>query len=349
MSAALRSIGGIEVAMQLIDELKQIGKGVVLGHTPVGDKAVDVVMSFLSKLQDVSALTDITGISPNESEVRDFVKNVVAVSAILESISDELGEIASESISDSISNIMYSSWLGLMDMVMRNMIGGMPPQSPMYLSNIHTKWLAWLDSLAGQHYWPTVMEFWYKRYQELAESLWADNLFKGLIDTYRYIQFIEWFMVAWVSRLLETAITRLYDSVVGALEALFARVVDAEQEYLAAKTLYDNGLISIDDFNEVQAKIDSEITAAEQELSSIIADFQSALNELLSEWYTPSYLSQWLSTLEQAIDNVVTNVMSEVGEYAKQLYFYRYKARPDIHKLKVFDESNSQVTEVTVQ
>jgi uncharacterized protein YqiB (DUF1249 family) len=350
MSEGLKSLDVVgSIGGELVEEIKQLGKFAVIRYTPVGDKAADMVLSLFRKALDVKVTQDIAGISPDEASTRDFVQYVLALGAVLEMLGEDVAEVATESVSDAMSNMMYSGFFGHLDAVLRQRVGGIPPQSPLFLDGIDTEWKAWLDSTAGTNYWATVWQYWAKKYADLAESLHSDPLVRGVIDAYRYITYIEWFLASQVSKLMEQAVGRLYESMVAALEALFARVVDAEQEYLATEVAYQQGIVPETEYTSTVAKIDAEITAAEQELDEIIQDFKDALNEFLSEWYPPLYLTQFVQQLESAIDGAVSDEAAELGAYAKKLYELRTNGRPAAHTVSIRDETDTEIAQVTVQ
>lgn len=338
----------VKGAGDIVDAGISLGKAELIWRTPIGDKAAEMISNVIAKALDVETTGTLDGISVDKESWEDFVQDTIGAATLLETLGDDVAETVSEAISDAMSNIMYSGPIGLIDATLRVKYGGIPPQNPAYPNGVDTDWQAWHDAMSGYHYWALVLGKWSNEYTNIAQSIHDDHFTIGVIDTIRTVKKIDWFLVSRIGTLFEHALTRLYEAFVSALEVLFARVEDVAQEYRATELMYQNGAISVDEYNAVMAKLDAEISAAEQEVDAIITDFTNSLSELLNNWQIPDNLSTIEYKLKNAIDNLVRDVFNGVGAYAVRVWSLRDKNVLPTHVLRVTDEVGEEVSSKTI-
>jgi len=306
----------------------------ILQNTDLGLKVSDTVLDVVRALMEVPVNGGGVVATPDYNTMKEAFRKVVATSALLSMLGEDTAELVTEMLSEALSNAVYSGFAGALDMMFRLRTGAIPPQGPTGFDYVDPEWTAFLDAASGMHFHALALARLEKIIRGTADALERDPIARGLIQSFQVAFDPKTAMLSMFAEMFRTAVMRLMESVIAVAEAIFARVEDAAEEWRAAYIMYKSGEISQTEYQEIEARINAELDAAEAELAALEEDLKTALSNFNEA--PPTTLDTAITMLNNAILGAVANdVNINAWAYIAELSSLRVNAKPSGVKYRV--------------
>jgi len=302
-------------------ELAVRGKVIDLRRTEIEDSVLESFkyQAFAPTKEDSS------GVNYDEAHLRDTIYNLAKATLFLTTlVSDDAGELAMETLSEAMSQAVYSGVAGQLQNQANYRSGFIPPQSlhtEDEYSQVLTPTRAIMDAFGGYQIHETVTSEALRRIRQSAD---AYRRFRLLDDLGESLETSRLTHIAWLSeagRLIRQAFRDLIEDVRAMLYTLLRRVTDVLAEVMVAKADYDAGLITQEEFNVVLLDANIELQKIDEECDNIIDDMVQAISEMPTSLDTVA--SKIASAYESAVslfgDYVDSAILSDFGDYVTNL------------------------------
>lgn len=275
------------------------------------------------------SVEDSAGVNYDESHASDMVLNLARATLFLtQIISDDAGELAMESLSEAISQAVYSGFAGQLQNMANYRSGFLPPQNIHMedeYGNFDVNTRAIMDAFAGYQIHESIANEALRTIKSAGDTFRRFALLDDMAETLEAVRSPKLVWLSEGARLIRDAFRDLVEDVRAMLYTLLRRVGDILMEVKVAKADYDAGLITESEYNVVLLDAYLELQEIDDEADDIMADMEDALGEMPNSFDNAAVnvASAYNSLVDLYGDYLDNVILSDFDDYVNNMMLLR--------------------------